>query len=101
MFGSLKELACQAKFTAIANEAPSLRWPTMEAIVLPSRGGHRIYERGGGGGGGGGGGHYILNAAGGSAFSPSFFTSQDGLLWHLRALHCFPDVRGLQVPGPP
>ena len=21
-------------------------------------------------------------------FSPSFFTSQDGLSWHLRALHC-------------
>ena len=47
------------------------------------------------------GGHYILNVAAWRRvapisprearkkfFAPSFFTSQDGLSWHLRALHC-------------
>ena len=37
-----------------------------------------------------------------SNFSPSFFSYQDGLSWHLRAFALqVPDVRGLQVPGPP
>ena len=35
-------------------------------------------------------------------FSPSFFSYQDGLVWHLRAFALqIPDVRGLQVLGPP
>ena len=35
-------------------------------------------------------------------FSPLFFSYQGGLSWHLRALHSkFPDVKGLQDPGPP
>ena len=75
------------------------------------RGGYRIYE-GGGGGGGGGGAPYIKRCGrqciealislceARKKFSPSFFTSQDGLSWHLCALHCKFQIRGLQVPWP-
>ena len=43
-----------------------------------------------------------VRAKRGKKFSPSFFTYQDGLSWHLRAFALqVPDVRGLQVPGPP
>ena len=77
-----------------ASQKPTLFW-------MDTRGGYRIYERGAL--------YYIKRCrrqciearsadqsarSRGKFFSPSFFTSQNGLSWHLRALHCkFQDCR--------
>ena len=92
--------------------------PSCTLKLKVHRGRYRICERGGGGGGGGGGGkkNYIRRcrrqcievcSTDQSAQSAEIFFAFIFQLsgWALMAPSCFalqvPDVRGLQVPGPP
>ena len=62
------------------------------------RGGGTYLQLGGGGGGGGGARNITRCRRQCIHFSPSFFSYQDGLSWHLRAFALqIPDVRGLQA----